>query len=25
VFAQAADRLLAPADQDPAAGFGGNA
>jgi len=25
VFAQAADRLLAPADQDPAAGIGGNA
>ena len=25
VFAQAADRLLAPADLDPAAGIGGNA
>ena len=25
VFAQAADRLLAPADQDPAAGYGGTA
>jgi hypothetical protein len=25
VFAQAAERLLAPADQDPAAGIGGNA
>jgi hypothetical protein len=25
VFAQAADRLLAPAGADPAPGFGGNA